>query len=181
MWLEKPMGGRRRVPVRTRKIHEQINLKDKNIPSAVSAFQILHCDNKEAVPQLVALGYVYDYKSKTLFEQAVLLLTCHLSGAHTSHRHHFVLSTDYSTACEGVLKAGGLSWRTRFGPCCLRSCLSSLHCAEETELTGVWKLLLPPVRGEQELPHSSKWWAVSLPWRTCSMTASASGLQMVLP
>lgn len=69
------MGGRRRVLIRTKEIYKQINWKLKNIPSAVCAFQILRCDKKEAVPQPVALGYVWDYESKTLFEQAVLLLT----------------------------------------------------------------------------------------------------------
>lgn len=34
--------------------------KIKNIPSAVSAFQILHCDKEEAVPQPLALAYVCD-------------------------------------------------------------------------------------------------------------------------
>lgn len=58
MGLEEPMGGRS-VPIRTREICEQINLKDKNIPGAVSAFQILHCDNKEAVPLPVAGGCLW--------------------------------------------------------------------------------------------------------------------------
>lgn len=150
MGLEEPVGGRS-VPIRTKETREQINWKDKNIPGAVSAFQILHCDNKEAVHCLWQ-GAVCNYKSKTLFEQAVLLLTYHLLGTHTSHHHHhFVLCADYSTACEGVLKAGGLPWKTRFGPCCVWNCLSSLHCAKETKWTEVWKLLLPTVRREQEL------------------------------
>lgn len=175
------MGGRRRVPIKTKEIHEQINWKIKNIPSAVSAFQILHCDKKEAVPQPVALGYVCDYKSKTLFEQAVL---------HTSHHHPFVLGADYSTACEGILKTGGLSWRKRVGPHCLRNCCSSLHHAEETKLTEVWKLLLPPAsRGMRDLlvlefsplPGSSKWWAVSCPGKHVPCQHLWVGCRVVLP
>ena len=188
MGFEQPMRGRS-VPIRTRKIHEQINWEDKNIPSAVSVFQILCCDNKEA------LGYVCDYNSKTWFDQAVLLLTCQLSGALTSLHHHFMLCADYSSACEGVLKAVGLSWRTRFGPRCLRNRLSSLHHAEgnhanegtkaccyllqEESKSCTWAvrdlhllvLVFPP------LPGSSKCCAVSLPWGTDSMPVSGSGLQ----
>lgn len=192
MGMEEPMGGRS-VPIRTKETREQINWKDKNIPGAVSAFQILHCDNKEAVHCLWQ-GAVCNYKSKTLFEQAVLLLTYHLLGTHTTHHHHhFVLCADYSTVCEGVLKAGGLPWKTRFGPCCVCGTASPpctvLRKPSEQKFESCCFLLWEESRSCMwavrdllvlvfpHLPDFSKCCAAFLPWGTCSVPVFASGLQ----